>query len=187
LSTQESVIGFVFQVGIWEELCKSIPVFIAPFWKRWNFTPMNLVTVGVFSGLGFAAFENLNYGNIAVFQSYSLTQDFGVSGLVEGVQSAMVLVMLRAVSLVFAHAVFSGIFAYFIATAGIRSQRRLALILVGLAVVAVLHGFYDWFAGVQTTIAALIIGLSFMLFYGYVSKLRGVSVAAEPASSGASG
>lgn len=37
---------------------------------------------------------------------------------------------------------------------------------------AVLHGAYDWLTGLQMTMAAA--GFSFVLFYGYLSKLRGM-------------
>ena len=167
-----SLFGYIFQVGIWEEFFKAIPLFLLLRWGPKNIRPLHLVTIGVFSGLGFAAFENLNYGENAVFSAYSLTRDYGVEGLVTGVQNAMVVTMLRAVSLVFCHAVWSGIVAYFIATAMLRKERVGALIVIGILVAAVLHGFYDWLAGIQPTVAALLAGFSFALFYGYLSKLK---------------
>ncbi|MEZ4958000.1 MAG: PrsW family glutamic-type intramembrane protease [Saprospiraceae bacterium] len=167
-----SLFGFVFQVGIWEEMFKAIPLVIFLKMNNQKLDPLHLVTIGVFSGLGFAAFENLHYGDNAVASAYSLTRDYGVTGLVSGVQNAMVLTMLRAVSLVFCHGVFSGIVAYFVATAMMRKERVGALIVLGVGVAAVLHGLYDWLAGIQPTIAALLAGFSFALFYGYLSKLR---------------
>jgi RsiW-degrading membrane proteinase PrsW (M82 family) len=168
-----SLFGFIFQVGVWEEAFKALPLLIYIKMQRGKrYDPRHLVTIGVFSGLGFAAFENLHYGENAVASTYSLTRDYGVEGLVSGVQNAMVITMLRAVSLVFCHAVFSGIVAYFVATAMIRRERVGALIVLGIGVAAVLHGLYDWFAGIQPTIGALLAGFSFALFYGYLSKLR---------------
>jgi RsiW-degrading membrane proteinase PrsW (M82 family) len=167
-----SLFGYVLQVGVWEEMCKALPLFLLVRWQKEQVSPIHLVTVGVFSGLGFAAFENLHYGENAVLSTYSLTRDYGMQGLVTGVQNAMVITMLRAVSLVFCHAVFSGIVAYFIATALLRKERIGALIVLGIGVASVLHGLYDWFAGIQPTIAALLAGFSFALFYGYLSKLK---------------
>ena len=82
--------------------------------------------------------------------------------------------MLRSLSLVFCHAVWAGTFAYFLAMAFVSGRRWVPLVIIGLLVPAVLHGAYDWFASMQPTVAALIAGGSFMLFYGYVAKLRGM-------------
>ena len=171
-NTFVSLFGFIFQVGIWEEAIKVLPLFIVIKFLKLKLSPLQLVTIGVFSGLGFAAFENLHYGDNAVASAYSLTRDYGVEGLVSGVQNAMVITMLRAVSLVFCHAVWSGIVSYFIATAVVRKEKVVALIITGLMVAAVLHGVYDWLAGIQSTMAALLAGFSFALFYGYLIKLQ---------------
>ncbi|MBV6472170.1 MAG: hypothetical protein JPMHGGIA_00423 [Saprospiraceae bacterium] len=167
-----SLFGYVVQVGLFEEAVKSIPVFLAIKWFQKDLNPLSLITIGVFSGLGFAAFENLHYGDQAVGNTYAKTLDYGTSGLVSGVQNAMVLVLLRSLSLVFCHAVFSGIVAYFISIANIRGEKKGALILIGFTTAAVLHGVYDWLAGLQPTIAALLAGFSFALFYGYLLKLK---------------
>lgn len=167
-----SLMGFVFQVGIWEEMIKTIPIFIALKWFKQDIGLLSLVTIGVFSGLGFAAFENLHYGENSVNIAYAKTYYYGTEGLISGVQNAMVLVMLRSLSLVFCHAVFSGIVAYFITTAYIRKEKMGALIVLGFLVASILHGLYDWLAGLQPTLAALLAGFSFALFYGYLSKLK---------------
>ena len=114
----------------------------------------------------------MQYGDSAINSAYAKTIDYGVEGLVSGVQNAMVNVMLRSLSLVFCHAVFSGIVAYFITTAYIRKEKMGALIVLGFLVASILHGLYDWLAGLQPTLAALLAGFSFALFYGYLSKLK---------------
>jgi protease PrsW len=180
-NTLVSLFGFIFQVGVWEEALKALPLLIVIRVMKLNLKPIHLVTVGVFSGLGFAAFENLHYGENAVFSTYSLTRDYGVEGLVTGVQNAMVVTMLRAVSLVFCHAVWSGIVAYFVATALVSRDRKAALIITGLLVAAFLHGLYDWLADIQPTVAALLAGFSFALFYGYLLKLKNMGELYEAA------
>jgi RsiW-degrading membrane proteinase PrsW (M82 family) len=167
-----SLLGFVFQTGVCEELCKLLPCLIYLAWKRRAADPMILVEIGVFSGLGFAAFENVSYGDRSISSSYQLTNRYGAAGLAVGVQGAMITTMLRSLSLVFCHAVWAGTFSYFVAMAASSRKRIGALFVVGLAVSSVLHGVYDWFCCVQTTVAALLAGLSFVLFYGYLSKLR---------------
>lgn len=164
--------GFVFQVGIGEEICKALPVLLYIHWKKDRFNPVSAVLLGAFSGLGFAAFENMSYGQKAILNSFGLTYHYGVRGLVTGVQSAMISSMLRSLSLVFCHAVWAGIFAYFIASALATKKRMGALILIGLLLSATLHGLYDWLCGVQMTLATVVVGFSFVLFYGYVIKIK---------------
>ncbi len=167
-----SLLGYVFQVGIWEELTKALPVLLFLRWKHEQAHPMLIVVIGVFSGLGFAAFENLLYGDRAIVASLDLTQEFGEEGLAFGVQSAMITAMLRSLSLVFCHAVWAGIVAYFLALAVHERRRWGAMILVGVGVAALLHGLYNWLTEVQMTMAAVTAGFSFALFYAYLSKLR---------------
>lgn len=166
------LLGFVFQVGLLEELCKILPVLAYLAWKRRNSNPLTIILLGVFSGLGFAAFENLIYADRMVEISAGLTQQAGRRGLEEGVQGAMVNALLRSNSLVFNHAVFSGIFAYFVSVAWLTQRRRIALFVVGWGVSALLHGLYDWLWGIQITLPALTMAVSFMLFYAYLTKLR---------------
>jgi RsiW-degrading membrane proteinase PrsW (M82 family) len=167
-----ALLGFVFHVGLCEELCKLLPCLIYLVWKRRAVDPMVVVEIGIFSGLGFAAFENVSYGDQSVLSSYSLTDSYGAQGLVFGVKNAMITTMLRSLSLVFCHAVWAGTFSYFVAIAASSRKRIGALCIVGLLVSSVLHGVYDWFCGIQATGAALMAGFSFVLFYGYLSKLR---------------
>jgi len=163
---------YVLIVGISEEFCKVIPALAYVVWKRRSAHPMTVILIGVFSGLGFAAFENLMYGQLAILGTLLATEARGAAGLVEGVQVAMVMPMLRSLSLVFCHAVWAGIFAYFLAVATVTGRRWGAMFLVGLLLTAVLHGVYDWLCSIQPTMAALTAGISFVLFYGYVAKIR---------------
>ena len=176
LSNSDSIfvafMGGIFQTGICEELCKIAPVLIYIFWKKRAAQPLTIVIIGVFSGLGFAAFENMHYANSAVLRSAHLTYNYGAAGLQEGVTGAMVNVLLRSMSLVFVHAIYSGIFSYFIALGHITQNRRVALALVGLLVAATVHGLYNSFWQVQTTIPAIVMAAAFMLFYAYLTKLR---------------
>lgn len=133
---------------------------------------MTIVLVGVFSGLGFAAFENITYAVRAIGRSAALTLDRGASGFVQGVSDAMVSVMFRSMSLVFLHAVASGILAYFIALGFVSGKRRIALFLVGLLVAASLHGIYNWAWTIQSTLPAVVVTVGFTLFYAYLTKLR---------------
>ncbi|MBX9791437.1 MAG: PrsW family intramembrane metalloprotease [Pirellulales bacterium] len=170
-NTFVSLFGFVLQVGIWEELCKSIPV-LAYVWRYGQKVDAPLVMLlGIFSGLGFAAFENAHYGRMFAMQVAGLTEHYGASAAEMGTTEAMTAVMLRSISLVFCHAIWSGMVAYFIAVGALTKRRRAALFLVGIATAAVLHGVYDWLTSVQQTAAALVVFLSYLLFFAYRTKL----------------
>lgn len=167
-----ALVKFILVVGLWEEVAKIVPVVVYIGWKRAAADPMTILLIGVFSGLGFAAFENLVYNQLSISLATQATIAAGAEGLAVGVQGAMAIAMLRSLSLVFCHGVWGGIFAYFFAVAATSAHRWAALVIVGLALTAVLHGAYDWLAYLQPTLAALTAGLSFVLFYGYVTRLR---------------
>jgi RsiW-degrading membrane proteinase PrsW (M82 family) len=175
-----TLLGFVLQVGLCEELTKSLPV----LWVAWRYgariNPRLLILIGVFSGLGFAAFENIGYGEHSVVASFNMTRDFGAAGLVAGIQGAMSNVLLRSLSLVFCHGVWSGIVAYFLAMATVTNRRKPTLFLVGVTTAAVLHGLYDWLFGIQSTFAVAVVLISFVLFFAYICKLTDLLKAAEP-------
>jgi RsiW-degrading membrane proteinase PrsW (M82 family) len=170
-----SLVGFVFQVGIWEELCKILPVVAYLVWKRRRADPKASLMIGVFSGLGFAAFENLQYADLVIANTMGLAQQHGESGLYRGVEGAMINVLLRSLSLVFCHALFTGIFSYFLTVAFLTGRRYIALAITGLAVSATIHGVYDWLAGQQQTFAAMVMAASFVLFYAYLLKLKALA------------
>jgi RsiW-degrading membrane proteinase PrsW (M82 family) len=169
------LIGFVFQVGILEETCKILPVIAYIIWKQRDAQPLMIILIAVFSGLGFAAFENIGYAGTSIVQTIEMGRYGGIEGIAFGTQAAMINAMLRSLSCVFAHAIWSGIFAYYLARAVLSGSRWYVLGFLGLAVPAVLHGVYDWFCGVQPFLAALTIAASFVLFYGYLAKLRQIS------------
>jgi protease PrsW len=157
-----SLVGFLFGVGICEELCKIVPVLAYLFWTRRNADPKACILIGVFSGLGFAATENAFTAADAAAQGIDVNQ-------------AMNLALVRSLSCVLSHALWTGIFAYFLTVAFLTGRRYIALALVGLAVSAALHGVYDWFCSIQLTLAAAIVGVTFILFYAYLTKLEALA------------
>lgn len=167
-----SLVGFVAQVGLCEEVCKLTPLFAYALWKRGTLNPLTGVMIGVFSGLGFAAFENILYGQKSVEDSIRWAHDHGDQGLAAGVEVAMISVLLRSLSLVFCHAVWSGISAYFVMRALAADRQKVAMFLVGLVLALTLHGVYDWLVTIQTTFATLVVIASFVLFRIYLSQLR---------------
>jgi protease PrsW len=183
-----SLFGFIFGVGICEESCKILPVIAYLLWKRRNADPKTCILIGVFSGLGFAAFENLHFQGNDIEDAILKTNVLGEYGLREGVRGAMVDAMLRSLSLVFCHALWTGVFAYFLSVAFLTGRRYMALALAGLAVSATMHGVYDWLIVCvkQQTFAAAVMAVTFVLFYAYLIKLQALTEyrpTIEPSSS----
>ncbi len=164
--------GSILHTGLLEELCKILPVLIYLNLKKWYANSKPAILIGIFSGLGFAAFENLHYSEMSASNSLRYADRAGVAGVVIGTISAQINVMLRALSLVFLHAVYTGIFSYFITVSHISNSRKSALFIVGLLVSATIHGFYNWFHSVQSTLSAIVCAFAFMLFYSYLTKLN---------------
>lgn len=175
-----ALLGSILHTGITEELCKILPVAIYLLYKRRNASPYMALLIGVFSGLGFAAFENIGYSNLAIRRTVVLgahgVDMAGADGFIEGVSAgtkgAMINVILRSLSCVFGHAIWTGIFSYFLIMANTAGKRWVVLGFLGLAVPAIIHGTYNWLQGVQPVFAAIVMGAGFVLFYGYLSKMR---------------
>jgi len=151
-------------VGIPEELCKALPVAGYLLWNRDKADPVVAILVGIFSGLGFAAFENVGYGRFFVT----------LGRLVEGRMTASLLStqLLRVVSLTFCHAIFAGISAYFLSVANLTNRRLAALSIVGIGTAGILHGVYNTLADGHNLLAGVWVGGSFVLFFAYLEKLR---------------
>lgn len=169
------LLGSIFCTGITEELCKIAPAVIYLIWKRKDSNPMTVVWVAICSALGFAAFENLIYTDRIAGSAGSLLLFEGEGALAlsaDAVNFAMLSYVLRSLSCVFGHAVWTGVFAYFISVAFLTGKRYVILCGLGWLLAASFHGFYNWFLGVQPTFAALVDAVAFVLFYGYLIKLR---------------
>jgi len=168
-----SLIGYVGQVGPWEEAVKIAPVVFAILVFRRRLNHMDIVMLGVASGLGFAALENLE--KFQVFGVASITpQEVTVSSEVLGramiakAHEFIVLGLVRSISLTFAHAVWSAIFAHFFSIGLGAGLKRIPLWLTGFALVAMLHGVYDWLWSIQGVLAIAVAVVSFTLLKIYL-------------------
>ena len=154
-----SLTGFVIQIGVLEEFCKAIPTVAYLLWKRRDAEPFTAILIGVFSGLGFAAAENVLYGEM--YGGMTQIQAIGI-----------LTILLRSLSTVLGHAVLSGIVGYFLVMAFLTMRRAPLLAVLGFGLAALLHGCYDWLSALQPTFAAFIDIGAFTLFYAYITKLR---------------
>ncbi|MCD2196224.1 PrsW family intramembrane metalloprotease [Actinomycetospora endophytica] len=152
----DSLASSVFAVGVPEELAKLLPVLaLALFHRRSGLVPRDALFLGAVSGLVFGAGEAVTY----------VTQYMPEAGLL-GVGGA-ILTVWRFVTDPVVHALWAGIGGYFVGLAiQFRTPgRACALVALGLAVAAVLHGVNDWL-GVNV-LWVLVDVVSALLFLAY--------------------
>jgi protease PrsW len=160
------IAGFIFGVGVLEELCKALPVYLLLVHPKLLLTqpkrlpdPLSAAFYGAMSGLGFA---------IAEGAAYSFFYASGLSKGQLGLSSYVAANTIRFVSLPLFHAILAGIVGHFIGLAVINPSRRSAICFIGVAIAATLHGLYNSFAdGIP---GLLIVGFSILLFVTYLRR-----------------
>jgi len=161
-----SLLGFVFGVGLFEELCKVVPFFVINPRRYGLRTPGDGLLLGIMSGLGFALNEGVMYslkywqenamvgtsamahtlinfqGGPELFaqQMQKLTAD-----LAEFYGGTILTQFVRLMTLPLLHAAWSGIVGYYVGYAWLKGQW--GGLLLGLCLAAGLHGLYDFWAG----------------------------------------
>jgi RsiW-degrading membrane proteinase PrsW (M82 family) len=153
------MVGFTLGVGVLEEVCKALPVYLFLLRPRKLTDPQTSAFYGAMSGLGFA---------IAEGAAYSLRYAFGLSRGEIGLGSYVAANTIRFVSLPLFHAILAGIVGYFIGLGAINPSRQGAILFIGLAIAAVLHGLYNTFA--SGVLGPFIIGFSISLFVSYLRR-----------------
>ncbi len=158
--------GFILGVGVLEELCKALPVYLLLVHPKLLLTqpkrlpdPLSAAFYGAMSGLGFA---------IAEGAAYSFFYASGLSKGQLGLGSYVAANTIRFVSLPLFHAILAGIVGHFIGLAVINPSRRSAICFIGVAIAATLHGLYNTFAdGIP---GLVIVGFSILLFVTYLRR-----------------
>ncbi|MBE9177750.1 PrsW family intramembrane metalloprotease [Oculatella sp. LEGE 06141] len=153
--------GFVLGVGVLEELCKALPVYLFLLRLGKLHDPLTSAFYGAMSGLGFAIAEGV---------TYSLLYALGLTRGEIGLGAFVVANTIRFVSLPLFHAILAGIVGYFIGLAAINPSRQWAILLIGVAIAAILHGLYDSFAG--SILGLLVIGFTILLFAAYIRRSK---------------
>ena len=159
LSLLPRLLGFVFGVGLLEELCKALPVYLFLLRQGRIGDPLTASFYGAVSGLGFAIAE----GSV-----YSLQYTFGLEKGELSFGYYVVANTIRFVSLPLFHAILAGIVGYFLGLTAINPSRQGTIIFIGLAIAAILHGLYNTFAGSLFGLA--IAGFSVLLFVAYLRR-----------------
>jgi len=148
-----SMIGFIFGVGILEEVTKAVPVLILAYKLNKVEKPLDGIFYGAMSGLGFAVAEGVQY----ISNSPSSTE-------------LVVQTLIRTTTLPFMHALWAATAGYFIALSLINRRRSLALIVLGIGVAALHHGLYDTFAGRSPAVALALAAFLYLLFVAYLER-----------------
>jgi protease PrsW len=154
----QRLLGSIFGVGLLEEVCKALPVYLMLRQQRLT-DPHSAAFYGAMSGLGFA---------IAEGAAYSIRYAFGLTAGNLGFGSYVAANTIRFVSLPLFHAVLAGIVGYFMGLAAVNPSRRGIILTLGIAIAATLHGIYNTFAGGIP--GPLIIGFSILLFFTYLRR-----------------
>lgn len=153
-----------------EEFTKAIPVLLAAHFLLKKITHKQLIVLGLFSGLGFAAFENINYSWNSVGNTLSAGNDYGQEGIIIAMVSSLISQMLRSVSLCFLHAIWTGISAYFILMGFMARKNQWLYAVSGVACAGLLHSLYNWLLGIQGTMAGVMALISLLLFFTYTLR-----------------
>jgi protease PrsW len=151
-----SMVTFIFGVGLPEETCKALALFIVAV-RLGPVPPQTMLFYGLMSGLGFGIYEGVGYqmGRNIAFSSGSGEYYY-------------LLNLMRLTSLPFLHSIWTGIAGYFIGFATQFPDRRYGLWIVAIGLPALFHGLYNAFSGSLLGFAFAI--LSVLTLYLYLAK-----------------
>jgi RsiW-degrading membrane proteinase PrsW (M82 family) len=153
-------------VGYNEEISKALPILLAALiLLKFRNTKLDVrmwMFLGTISGLTFGILEERLYTEMAIAQVANAS---AVSQADAGVLDFAFRVFVDG----FEHAVWTGVAAFFIGIAINYPRRRWQLILLGISMVAVLHGLNDWSVSTFNSYwpGILIQAISLLLFIGY--------------------
>lgn len=151
------LVSLTLSVGCVEEIAKAIPVLWVAYRLKPGFRLTTPMYLGAVSGLAFGATEGLLYSVRYATAHNQFQFSYG---------SYLVIQVLRFVSLPLLHAVWCATFGYFIGLSASHRSGALGTLVIGLGLVAVLHGAFDTFADSWGGFA--IACLSLALFVCYV-------------------
>jgi protease PrsW len=153
------LLGFVLGVGVLEETCKALPVYLFLLRPGKLKDPFTSAFYGAMSGLGFAIAEGVQYSYKYAISLATGQSDFGFYVLINTI---------RFVSLPLYHAIWAGISGYFIGLAAINPSRKGSILFIGITISAVLHGCYNTFS--NSLVGFGILGFSILLFVTYLNR-----------------
>ncbi len=159
-------VGYIFGVGLLEELCKASPLIIFGLRKKTLQTTRDGLFLGFMSGLGFAAVEGVKY-------TVTATATAAYYGEAAGYTSQLLQVVFRMMTGPILHGAWAGIVGWFIGVAAMRKAKEWPTITVGVLLMATLHGLNDVMAGgwLHIAIAAFSV-IVFMAYFNHEEEKR---------------
>jgi RsiW-degrading membrane proteinase PrsW (M82 family) len=160
-------------VGYNEEITKALPILLAALvLLKFRATKLDVrmwMFLGTISGLTFGILEERLYTEMAIAQVANAS---AVSQADTGVLDFAFRVFVDG----FEHAVWAGVSAFFIGIAINYPRRRWQLILLGVSMVAILHGLNDWSVSAFNSYwpGILIQAVSLLLFIGYTMSASSI-------------
>jgi RsiW-degrading membrane proteinase PrsW (M82 family) len=160
-------------VGYNEEITKALPILLAALiLLKFRATKLDVrmwMFLGTISGLTFGVLEERLYTELAIAQVATAK---AVSQADAGVLDFAFRVFVDG----FEHAVWAGVSAFFIGIAINYPRRRWQLILLGISMVAVLHGLNDWSVSTFNSYwpGILIQAVSLLLFLAYTMSASSI-------------
>ena len=160
-------------VGYNEEITKALPILLAALvllrFRGIKLSVRMWMFLGTISGLTFGILEERLYTEIAIAQVASAN---AVSVADAGVLDFAFRVFVDG----FEHAVWAGVSAFFVGIAINYPRRRWQLIMLGVSIVAVLHGLNDWSLSISNSYwpGILIQAVSLLLFIGYTMSASSI-------------
>jgi RsiW-degrading membrane proteinase PrsW (M82 family) len=160
-------------VGYNEEITKALPILLAALiLLKFRATKLDVrmwMFLGTISGLTFGILEERLYTEMAIAQVANAS---AVSQADTGVLDFAFRVFVDG----FEHAVWAGVSAFFIGIAINYPRRRWQLILLGVSMVAILHGLNDWSVSDFNSYwpGILIQAISLLLFIGYTMSASSI-------------
>ena len=182
----DGIFSMIFTVGLPEEIVKALPVLVLAVVhrKQWAaLLPKDYLFIGAVSGLAFGASEAVLYTTQAMPADAGAYAQAGASPAQIAYQ-AIFEGAWRLLTDPISHAIWAGIAGYFIGLAIRYARGRVMVAVFGLSLVAVLHGINDRLAENGDWGWILEVGLSVVLFIGYVQAGGVVEHELDPDAAG---
>jgi RsiW-degrading membrane proteinase PrsW (M82 family) len=155
-------LGYVFGVGVPEELCKALVLFFVV--RRFKpIPPQAMLFYGLMAGLGFGIYEGVSYQT-----SHNFRFAIDAAGSRDRATFAAeyyLLNLIRLTTLPFLHAIWTGMAGYFIGFAGQFPERSRGLLLVAVGVPALLHGSYNAFGSAALGLVVALVSVLALNLY----------------------
>ena len=184
--------GFIFIVGLLEETCKALPLLLFSLRKNESLSKRNGMFLGMMSGFGFAVSEvvtySVQYWNTSAQVSAQLFADSihqstnwlgmvdtdalaerindNLPALVEFYGDMVLSQIVRFMTLPLLHAIWTGVVGWFVAVSCQRSKSRWPVVVVGILLMAVVHGLYDTFSA--SLLGVGIAAMTILIFMTYL-------------------